>query len=303
MLSNEESKDFFGIRKDARNPNLIVLGVPWDESSSFRKCSANAPSKIRFSTSSKIYNPFSEELVDLTSFWRILDLGDLETKDKMLENIYLDLYRKINAVKGEDAVYFFMGGDHITTYLCMKAVKQVEGGEWYLIYFDSHPDLYSSYGGNPFSHACVVRRIIEEEIVSPNKIYQVGVRAATKEQFEFALKKGVKIISTQELYLRGVKEALKSVVKALKCEVGKVYFSFDLDVLDPSFAPGVGNPEPGGLSTRQLIEAIKTLISPSLRCFDIVEYCPAYDPAGITGFTASKIIRETLGSLANIKYV
>ena len=302
MKMDKEYKAFFGIPLDDENPNFYVLGIPWDFSSSYRRGAAKAPSFIRKSTSSKIYNIYSENLVNLGEFWRLKDLGDLEVSNKTIEQVYNDLLRVIEKNYRDDKFFLFMGGDHIITYLCVKAMKRAIGGEWGLLYFDSHPDLYKEYDGDPYSHACVVRRIVEEKLVSPENIIEVGIRAPTREQIDFAKKHDIKIISTHDLYSLNVKDTLRLLIEELNSRVEKAYLSIDLDVLDPSYAPGVGNPEPGGISTKQLIDIFHEISSLNIACFDIVELCPKYDPSGISGFVAAKIVREILGIVAKKKY-
>ena len=229
-------------------------------------------------------------------------MGDLEVSNKTIEQVYNDLLRVIEKNYRDDKFFLFMGGDHIITYLCVKAMKRTIGGEWGLLYFDSHPDLYKEYDGDPYSHACVVRRIVEEKLVSPENIIEVGIRAPTREQIDFAKKHDIKIISTHDLYSLNVKDTLRLLIEELNSRVEKAYLSIDLDVLDPSYAPGVGNPEPGGISTRQLIDIFHEISSLNIACFDIVELCPKYDPSGISGFVAAKIVREILGIVAKKKY-
>ena len=133
---------------------------------------------------------------------------------------------------------------------------------------------------------------MEDRLIPPELVLMVGVRAPTRDQIEFATEKGIRIISMEELTERGFVEEEK---------LGKVYISIDVDVLDPAHAPGVGNPEPGGMSTRQLIELIKGLRYEGLVGFDLTEVCPPYDVSGITSFAAAKLIREILGKEAEFR--
>jgi len=194
-------------------------------------------------------------------------------------------------------LYIFLGGDHSITYATLKALKEALSGSWGLIYFDAHPDLYESYEGNPYSHACTVRRIVEEGIVNPQRIVQVGIRASTAEQTTYAKNHGISIVSTSEVY-KNAKKAVFIISEALN-NVNNVYVSFDVDVLDPAFAPGVGNPEGGGIMLRNLIEIMHNLKGLNIRAFDVVEANPDYDCMGVTFCSVSKFIREFLGIAAN----
>ncbi|MCE4598983.1 MAG: agmatinase [Desulfurococcales archaeon] len=276
---------YFGI-PEGDNPNLYILGVKWDASSSYRKGASRAPQVIREATSSKLYNSFTEDLVDLASTYTYRDLGDIEARD------YREIMiRVVESIKkgGRDALYLFLGGDHSITYSTIKALRMHHYPDgFHLLYFDAHPDLYDIYGGDIYSHACVLRRIIEDELVDPGNVTIIGVRAATPEQVEYAIDRGINIVTMKQL---------EKHFKKLLSSKEQVYISIDLDVLDPAYAPGVGNPEPGGLSTRQLLDFIWN-IKGEIVGFDIVEYNPLYDSSNVTAYTAAKLIREVLGLAA-----
>jgi len=217
-------------------------------------------------------------LVNLAEAWSYLDLGDIEGKS--FEDIVSSVEGRISSIyRGQK--FLFLGGDHSITYATFRGLRKASGQEFGLVYFDAHPDCYEIYDGNPYSHACTVRRLVEEGYVKD--VVMIGIRAATRQQMEFAREKGMKIFSVDEI------DEIDS--------MGRAYISFDIDVLDPAFAPGSSNPEPGGLSTRELIRLIKKL-DLDLIAFDIVEVNPEFDHSGITCFAAAKIIREVLGKFA-----
>lgn len=270
----------FGIPQ-GENANLLILGISWDVSSSYRRGAAEAPSYIRKATSEALYNSFTENLVNLSEIWRYRDLGDLTPSSfKELKNEVLHVVRE----NFENQVFLFLGGDHSITYATVKAIREVTGKKFGLVYFDAHPDLYAEYDGDLYSHACPVRRIVEDGLIPGDWVLQIGIRAPTPQQIEFADEHGITIIPAREIHR----------LSEVDVPFDTAYFSFDMDVLDPAFAPGVGNPEPGGLSVRELIDSIHTL-STKILAFDIVELNPRYDVSGITGFAAAKIIREMLG--------
>ncbi|AIF69024.1 hypothetical protein PAP_03020 [Palaeococcus pacificus DY20341] len=275
---------FFGIPQ-SEDPNLYVLGIPWDASSSFRRGAREGPKTIRASTTGLLYNSFSESLIDLSKLWRYKDLGDVETEGRTFMDVYEDVRKTVKENYKREALFLFLGGDHSITYHSVRAIKEASNEDFGLIYFDAHPDLYNAYDGSKYSHACVVRRLVEEGVVDPKNVIQIGIRAPTKEQIEFAEENGIKIISAGELY--------KS--PNVKIKLKRAYLSFDMDVLDPAYCPGVGNPEPGGLSTRKLLEVVYQ-INTKIIGFDIVELAPQYDYNGISGFVAAKIIREVLAA-------
>ncbi len=274
---------FFGL-PESTDGNFRVLGIPWDESSSYRKGSKEAPYKIRTATDAYLYESITEDLTELGKYLSYEDLGDLEVDDLEFE----ELIEMINSVIEEDyrqeAIYLFLGGDHSITYPIVKALKGQVEDDFGIIDFDAHPDLYDSLNGNEYSHGCPFRRIIDEGLVEPENIVQIGLRASTIEHVKYAEEKGINIIGADEL----------DKIRELNLGFDKAYISFDMDVLDPAFAPGVGNPEPGGISTRELIDIVKDL-DVQVEAFDIVEFNPERDSSDITAYAAAKIIKEVLG--------
>lgn len=286
---------FFGAEtKNKSEANAYVLGLCWDKSSSFRSGSAKAPKIIRDYTSSRLYNSYTEDGVNLKDYWKIYDLGDVNPSS--IAEAFRTVKEKISKI-ASSKLYIFLGGDHSITYATLKALKEALNGSWGLIYFDSHPDLYENYEGDPYSHACVIRRIIDDAIVNPKHIIQIGIRAPTAEQLNYAKDNGISIVSTSDVCKKKAKEISLVINEALG-KVNNVYVSFDVDVLDPAFAPGVGNPEGGGITLRSLIDIVHSLEGLTIRALDVVETNPEYDCAGITFCSTSKFIRESLGVIA-----
>jgi len=287
---------FFGAEtKDIGGANAYTLGLCWDKGSLFRKGSAKAPAMIRDYTSSKLYNSFTEVGVNIRDYWRIYDLGDVKPSS-IIEAIptVKDIIGKLTHTK----LNIFLGGDHSITYMSLKALKETSNGSWGLVYFDAHPDLYDSYEGDRYSHACVARRLIDDDVVSPKHTIQIGIRAATAEQLDYARNKGVRILSTSDVYkMDNLK--ISSIAKKILGNADKIYVSFDADVLDPAFAPGVGNPEGGGVMLRDVIDIIHGFKELNIQAFDVVETNPDYDYVGVTFCSTSKFIRESLGVIAS----
>ena len=155
--------------------------------------------------------------------------------------------------------HFFLGGDHLSTYFTFTALKRLADKRFGLIYLDAHPDLYDHYEGNPYSHACVVKRIIDETNIEPETIFQVGIRAPTPEQTELANSVGINTITTKDFQQNGAKATAENIKAKIPKYIEGMYLSIDMDILDPAYAPGVGNPEPAGLTTRELIDFIHGL--------------------------------------------
>lgn len=287
---------YFGAEvRSLERANAWTLGLCWDKGSSSRRGSAKAPTMIRDYTSSKRYNSFTETGLNIKDHWRIFDLGDVDPSS--IQDAILtvkDVLNKHDNIR----LNIFLGGDHSVTYVTLKALEETSEGVWGLVYFDAHPDLYDRYEGDLYSHACTVKRIVDDDIVDPKHIVQVGIRAATAEQLNYAKSKDITIFSTADVCKRNPLE-VSSIITKILCDVDNIYVSFDIDVLDPAFAPGVGNPEGGGVSLRNLIDLIHGLRRLNMKAFDLVEVNPDYDCAGVTFYSVSKLMREMLGAIAH----
>lgn len=295
------SNTFFGATTENQaDANLIAIGIPWDVSSSFRRGAAKGPLYIRQATSSRLYNPFSETKVNIANKWHIYDYGDIALSEKNAVEARDEVFRVVKQVweerKWNNCV--FLGGDHLITYFSFYSLMQLEifqPGDVGIIYLDSHPDLYDEYEDDEYSHACVMRRIIDHTEIQPSNIVQVGIRAPTPEQLDYANQIGITIIPGNKFQKIGPLKTVTEIRNQFKNKVDHVYLSIDLDVLDPAFAPGIGNPQPGGVSTREIIDLLHTFSELPLFAMDIVELCPKYDQANLTGFVAAKFLLETLG--------
>jgi agmatinase len=294
-LSAKNGDYFFGLKVEKLNlANLCVVGFPWDISSTFRKGSKAAPPVIRKITTAKFYDPFTEDGVDLTRIWRVYDYGDVEaaaSNDEMRKNVY----NVIRNLYNDDLRFLFLGGDHLITYFTLHALTQLSKGNWALIYLDAHPDLEEEYEGDRYTHGCVVRRLVEETNLRPQSVVEVGIRSFLPPERKFADDVGIKIMSTLEFERLGASDAAKRVLELLPKDVERIYLSIDLDILDPAYAPGLGYPEAGGISTRSLIDFIYGLRGSEIVAFDVVELCPQYDSSSITAIGVGKIILEALG--------
>lgn len=290
--------DFFNCRTlDVIESNLLVAGIPWDFSSSFRRGSAAAPPLIRQATTSDLYNSFTESMINLTEKWKIFDCGDIEESEdvNLVRNL---IYERIKENTKHHSVdnFLFLGGDHLSTYFSFLALSKLGmlDENVGILYLDAHPDLYDSYEGNKYSHACVLRRIIDETIIKPKDIVHFGIRAASSDQVKFAKEENIRMITCSEFRRNPLNEIIAAIKERFSTKK-KIYLSVDLDILDPSFAPGLGNPEPGGLSTSEVVNFIQEISDLPIFAFDVVEYNPKYDHSMISAYAAAKIIKEILG--------
>ncbi len=256
-----------------------LVGIPFDGQSSYLRGAGDAPPKIREAMHCDASNRWTESGLDLGTAEALDDAGDLAFSEKdALEAIESGIGNLLDA--GRKPVS--LGGDHSITYPIVKAFAR-RYPELTIFHFDAHPDLYDEFEGNRFSHACPFARIMESGLAK--RLVQVGIRTATGHQRQQAERFGVEVVE-----MRGLPAYAK-----LKT-VGPIYISFDMDVLDPAFAPGVSHREPGGMSVREAIAHLHA-IEGDIVGADIVEYNPVRDLDGMTANVAAKIVKEILGKM------
>jgi arginase len=274
--------DFAGALKsvaDRPDYRLAVIGVPFDEKSSYLRGAAAGPAAIRAASTGKCYNPCTELGVDLETDTVLVDLGDVDTSGDV-DKTFLRTEQAVARILGKSAAPIVLGGDHsITLHAVRAAAKRYPALD--VLHFDAHPDLYSDLYGDRLSHACPMMRIMEEGLAKT--LVQVGIRAASIDQRANAVRAGVRMVE--------MKDFREPLVLEFR---NPLYVSFDLDALDPAFAPGVSHLEPGGLSVRQALGVIQG-VKARIVGFDIVELNPARDVSGITAAAAFKILKELAG--------
>lgn len=261
--------------KKIGNSRIGIIGLPYDENSSFMRGPAQAPEMIRQAFQSDSTNRWTESGIDLRRDTILFDAGDLEIGS--IDDVNGAIEKAISLLLEHGLKPISLGGDHSITYPIIRAFsKQFQ--KLNILQFDAHPDLYDEVQGNRYSHGSPFARIMEEGLV--DRLVQVGIRTMTGHQRKQADKFGVEVVE-----MRHWRDDL-----GFKFD-SPVYISFDLDVLDPAFAPGVSHHEPGGFSTRQVLQIIQTLKG-QITGADIVEFNPRRDPLGITAMGCAKILKE-----------
>ncbi|WP_420318744.1 agmatinase [Ekhidna sp.] len=255
--------------------NIIIQGIQFDEKSSYQRGPALAPPLIREALHCGSANYFTENLVSIEDS-RIIDKGDFDIKD------YLDIERITENHLNSDTKILTLGGDHSITYPIIKAHSK-QYPKLDILQIDAHGDLYDSFEGDKYSHACPFARIMESGLAT--RLVQVGIRAINTHQAEQAEKFNVEVHHMKDLDL----------TTAPKFE-NPLYISLDMDGFDPAFAPGVSHHEPGGLTSRQVLDLIHSIDAEIIGA-DIVEYNPERDFQKMTAFLASKMMRELLGKM------
>ena len=260
---------------EEQRAKLAIIGIRYDENSSFTKGAADAPPQIRAALRSDAWNLTTENGTDLSGDSTFFDAGDIEPVpgSEMSALIENSVYTLIS----DGLMPISLGGDHSITYPIVRAFAK-KYNNLSILHFDAHPDLYDHYQGNRNSHASPFARIMEQRLVK--RLVQVGIRTTTAHQRDQIRKFGVESIEMRDL------------TGDVKLEFDSpVYISFDIDALDPAFAPGVSHREPGGMSTRQAIEVIQKLKGRVIGA-DIVEFNPRMDPLHITGTVCAKLLKE-----------
>lgn len=256
-------------------PRLALIGFRFDDNSSFMKGAAEGPSQIRAALRSEAWHLTSETGVDLSLESTFFDAGDLESVSGT--DMFSLIENSTATLLNDNLAPICLGGDHSITFPIIKAFAR-KHKQLNILHFDAHPDIYDNFQGNRYSHASPFARIMEARLVS--RLVQVGIRTFNSHQRDQVKKFGVESIE-----MRDLREGL-----VLEFD-GPVYISFDIDALDPAFAPGVSHREPGGLSTRQAIDLIQHLKGQVVGA-DIVEFNPRMDPLHVTGTVCAKLLKE-----------
>ncbi len=263
-----------------KNKQISILGFSTDENSSFLRGASKAPLSIMEAFNSKATNKFSENGIDLDAqnLWTYENFSNIPSRKKGFTLIREAV--KINLEKSNRCIS--IGGDHSITYPIIDAYSHFYKN-LNILHFDAHPDLYDNFENNPYSHASPFARILENKL--SKKLIQIGIRTMNQHQ-----QSQVDQFKVQVINMNNFTSDIK-----LKFN-GPVYITLDLDGLDPAYAPGVSHPEPGGLSTRDVLTIIAN-INEEVIGADIVEYNPKKDLNNITAITAAKFLKELLGKM------
>ena len=256
-----------------------LLGIPFDAYSSYLRGAGDAPPKIRAALACDASNKWSELSADLGVAGAYGDAGDLALDEK---NAFPAIEAEIAALLDQGKRPLSLGGDHSITYPIVKAIAP-RYPDLTIVHFDAHSDLYDEFEGNRLSHACPFARIMESGLAK--RLVQVGIRTMNRHQREQAEKFGVEVVEMRAL---PADERVKA--------TGPVYITFDMDVLDPAFAPGISHREPGGMSVREAISHLHAITGEIVGA-DVVEFNPVQDVAGLTATVAAKIVKEMLGKM------
>jgi guanidinopropionase len=281
---------------DPRQLDIAIVGVPWDGGTTNRPGPRHGPRQVR-EMSSLIKRVHSVTKVSPYELCHVADFGDAPVNPIDLDRSIASIGKFFTQIVEARAVPLAIGGDHLSSLPILRAVgaKRPVG----MIHFDAHSDTVDSYfGGLKYTHGTPFRRAIEEELLDPKRVVQIGIRGSTysADERDWPLQQGIRIISIEELEEMGIDTVIQEARRVVG--EGPVYISFDIDALDPAYAPGTGTPEFAGLTSREVIRILRGLRDLNLVGADVVEVSPPFDPSGGTALAAANIAFEILCLLA-----
>jgi guanidinopropionase len=281
------------------DPSLVdiaLVGVPWDGGTTNRPGARHGPREIR-NMSSLVRRVHPTLKISPFELARVADLGDVSINPINVADTLARIERAFSGIHAAGAIPLTAGGDHLTTLPIFRVIAR--SGPVGMVHFDSHSDTWDSYfGGERYTHGTSFRRAIEEGLLDPKRTIQIGIRGSlyTAEDMDYALAAGIRVVTIEEFAELGPER-----VAELACEVagaGPTYISFDVDSLDPGYAPGTGTPEIGGFSTLEAQRMLRGLRSLNLIGGDVVEVAPPFDPSGNTALVGATMMFEILCLLA-----
>lgn len=279
----EFQKDcFIGCDADYKDAKIVLFGAPFDSTTSFRPGARFGPAAMRHeSFGIETYSPYQDK--DLTDY-SVMDSGDLELCFGSSEMALTEIEMHTEKILSDGKLPLLLGGEHLVTLGAFRAVER-KYRDVHIIHFDAHADLRDNYLGARFSHACVIRRC--HDIIGDGRIHQFCIRSGDREEFRFAAE-----------HTDMHKFSFESLAETLYAIGGKpIYFTIDLDCLDPSEFCGTGTPEAGGISFRELLSAILTVCKGNVVAADMNELAPMLDTSGRSTALACKTLRELLLAL------
>jgi guanidinopropionase len=272
--------------------DLGIIGVPWDSGTTNRPGPRHGPRQLRdASTMIRAQHPVS----GIRPYERLncADLGDVSINPADIEdsmNRITSFYKEVVA-KGIKPLT--AGGDHLTSLPVLRAIA--EKGPLGMIHFDSHTDLFHSYfDGTMFTHGTPFRRAVEENLLDPKRVIQIGIRGTQydREDLDFATSVGIRVVKIEEFFERGIEDVMAEAREIVGEK--ETYISYDIDFIDPAFAPGTGTPEVGGPNSYEALKVVRELSGVKIVAADMVEVSPPFDPSSNTAFLGVSVMFELL---------
>jgi len=282
--------------EDPAGLDVAIVGVPFDAGTSYRPGARLGPREIR--AQSSLIRPYSYfQKVAPFDRLNVADSGDVDAPPVSIEKCYDVVEARIGRIAESGARPLVVGGDHSISLPVLRALAK-RHGPLALVQFDAHIDTWDEYFGGKYFHGTPFRRAIEEGIVDPKRFVQVGIRGPMygEDDFDFHRDHGITMIDIDQVKARGVAAVVADVRRVAQ---GAAYMTFDIDAVDPAFAPGTGTPEVGGLTSHEAQQLVRGLAGLSLVGGDVVEVAPVFDgPGQITALLAANIMFELLCAMA-----
>ncbi|MFL5258885.1 MAG: agmatinase [Hyphomicrobiales bacterium] len=282
--------------EDAQNVDIGLIGVPWDGGTTNRPGPRHGPRQMRDQSSMvrRMHQTFQINPYELAN---CADLGDCPVNPANVDDGLKRVETYFKTLVGRGIRPLSAGGDHLCSLPILRAVgeKRPVG----MIHFDAHTDLYDGYfGGFKYTHGTPFRRAIEEGVLDPKRTVQIGLRGSMYDldDFEFGQKVGVRLIRIEEAMEKGPAKIMEEARRIVGDQ--PIYVSFDIDMLDPVYAPGTGTPEVGGFTTFQAQQMLRALRGLNIMGADVVEVSPPFDPSGLTAYAGVTMMFELLCSMA-----
>ncbi len=283
--------------EDPSEVDIALIGLPWDSGSTNRVGQRHGPREIR-SNSTMMRLVHQASRIAPYDLCRIADLGDVPVNPIDIHDTLQragDFYRRVHEA---GAAPLTAGGDHLGTLPILRGIA--DGEPMALVQFDSHSDTNDTYfGDNPYTHGTPFRRAIEEGILDPKRVVQVGIRGSmySSSDLDWAHGQGIRVLEIEEYFELGTDRVIEEIRRV--AGDAPTYVTFDIDALDPVYAPGTGTPEVGGFTTPEAQRMIRGLRGLNLVGADVMEVAPPFDPAGITALTGATVMFELLCVLAD----
>jgi len=280
-----------------KDVDVGIIGVPWDSGTTNRPGPRHGPRQLRdASTMIRAQHPVS----GIRPYEKLncADLGDVSINPADIEDSMNRITSFYKRVVGKGIKPLTAGGDHLTSLPVLRAIA--EKGPLGMIHFDSHTDLFHSYfDGTMFTHGTPFRRAVEENLLDPKRVIQIGIRGTQydREDLDFADSVGIRVVKIEEFFDRGIKDVMAEAREI----VGKkeTYISYDIDFIDPAFAPGTGTPEVGGPNSYEALKVVRELSGVKIVGADMVEVSPPFDPSSNTAFLGVSVMFELLCQMVN----
>lgn len=280
----------------AKDVDVALLGIPYDGGVSYRTGARFGPRAVR--EQSSLIRPWNPVLkVHPFEKMRVADCGDVDVVPIAIERTLAAIQAKVGEVMADGALPVCVGGDHSVTLGILRAIARKHGPVG-LVHFDAHPDTWDEYFGSKFFHGTPFRRAVEEGLISPKRMIQVGIRGPLygDEDFAFHEQHGIEVVRIEAVKEHGTAWVTE---RFNRLRGGPVYLSFDIDAVDPAFAPATGTPEVGGLTSYEALVLVRALAGLNIVGADVVEVSPPYDgPGQITALLAANLLFEITSVLA-----